>query len=230
MISAFILPPLLLRLPRTAFCACLLAIGLGLGAATVAIAQATTPPPAPAPTANDTQPTPGDNVRYGYTIHQSIDFGGRIVEQYGNESVYDSMVNLQSGPRILDQSVDMRAVDPSKALLFDHLFTSSFGYGGDPIDVTILNFSKGKIYDFRGNFRRYRQYFDYELLANPLIPPESNPFVPSLQSPHLYNTTVRRMTDPSCADDCSAIACHRPLFLQPQHQRRSHFQHDPRWH
>ena len=116
------------------------------------------------------------------------------MEQYGNESVYDSMVNLQSGPRILDQSLDMRAVDPSKALLFDHLFTSSFGYGGDPIDVTILNFSKGKIYDFRGNFRRYRQYFDYELLANPLIPPASNPFVPSLQSPHLYNT-VRRMTD-----------------------------------
>src|SRR5277367_582145 len=194
MISAFTLPPLLLRLPRAVLSASVVAIACGLGATTIAIAQATTPPPAPAPTANDAPPTPGDNVRYGYTIHQSIDFGGRIVEQYGNESVYDSIVNLQSGPRILDQSLDMRAVDPSKALLFDHLFTSSFGYGGDPIDVTILNFSKGKIYDFRGNFRRYRQYFDYDLLANPLIPPASNPYIPSLQSLHLYNT-VRRMTD-----------------------------------
>ena len=179
MIRAFTLSPLLLNLPCAALCASIIAIGFGLAPLLLAIAQATTPPPAPAPTANDTPPTPGDNVRYGYTIHQSIDFGGRIVEQYGNESVYDSMVNLQSGPRILDQSLDMRAVDPSKALLFDHLFTSSFGYGGDPINVTILNFSKGKIYDFRGNFRRYRQYFDYDLLANPLIPPASNPYVPS---------------------------------------------------
>ena len=216
MIRAFTLSPLLLNLPRAALCASSLFIGLGLGPAPVTVAQTTTPPPAPAPTANDTPPTPSDNVRWGYTIHQSIDFGGRIVEQYGNESVYDSMVNLQSGPRILDQTLDMRAVDPSKALLFDHLFTSSFGYGGDPIDVTILNFSKGKIYDFRGNFRRYRQYFDYDLLANPLIPPASNPYVPILQSPHLYNT-VRRMTDLG-ADHCSPIAHQRPLFLQPQHQ------------
>ena len=43
-------------------------------------------------------------------------------------------------------------------------------------------------------FRRDRQYFDYDLLANPLIPPASTPFVPVLDSPHLYNT-VRRMTD-----------------------------------
>src|SRR5262249_23031161 len=59
---------------------------------------------------------------------------------------------------------------------------------------TLLNVSKGRIYDFHGSFRRYRQYFDYDLLANPLIPSESNPFVSLLNSPHSYNT-VRRITD-----------------------------------
>ena len=54
--------------------------------------------------------------------------------------------------------------------------------------------SKGRIYDFRGSYRRYRQYFDYNLLANPLIPSNSDPFVPVLSSPHLFNT-ARRLTD-----------------------------------
>jgi hypothetical protein len=74
------------------------------------------------------------------------------------------------------------------------LSTSSFGYGGDPISVTVLHVSKGRLYDFRGSFHRNRQYFDYNLLANPLIPPNSNPFVPVLSSPHLFNT-VRQVTD-----------------------------------
>ena len=110
--------------------------------------------------------------------------------------MYDTLVNFQSGPRILDQSLEMIAVDPAKALLFDRLSTTSFGYGGDPYNVTFLNFSKGRIYDFHSSFRRNRQYFDDNLLANPLIPPTSTPFVPILDTPHLYNT-VRRMTDAS---------------------------------
>ncbi len=89
----------------------------------------------------------------------------------------------------------MVAVNPAHALLFDHLSSSSFGYGGDPNNTTFLSISKGRIYNFHGSFRRDRQYFDYNLLANPLIPP-SKPFVPVLDSPHLYNT-VRRMTDVS---------------------------------
>src|ERR1700723_2263305 len=146
--------------------------------------------------AQDTTPpaSPGDNVRFGYVIHQSVDFGGHIVTQSGSGAMYDTLVNIQSGPRLLDSSLQMTAVNPAHALLFDHLSSNSFGYGGDPNDATFLNVSKGRIYNFQGSFRRDRQYFDYDLLANPLIPPTSTPFVPILDSPHLYNT-VRRMTD-----------------------------------
>jgi hypothetical protein len=181
------------RLTALAWSALALTAPCGFGP----LAEAQDVPPAatgskPAPDASP--PVPGDNIRYGYVIHQSIDLGGHIADYSGSGAVYDTMVNLQSGPRILAQSLSLQAVDPSHALLFDHLSTNSFGYGGDPNNVSLLNVEKGKIYNLRGSFRRDRQYFDYDLLANPLIPPASNPFVPVLDSTHLYNT-VRRMTD-----------------------------------
>ena len=40
----------------------------------------------------------------GYITHQSIELGGHIVDQSGSGAMYDTLVNLQSGPRIL-QSV-----------------------------------------------------------------------------------------------------------------------------
>ena len=156
-------------------------------------APADNPVAAPA-SADDAAPTPTDNIRFGYVVHESLTLGGHLVTQYGSRAMYDTLVNLQSGPRILDGSLELRAVDPKRALLFDHLSTTSFGYGGDPNSFTLLSMTKGKLYDFRGSFRRDRQYFDDNLLANPLIPPTSTPFLPLLDSTHLYNT-VRRMTD-----------------------------------
>ncbi len=156
--------------------------------------------------------SPGDNIRYGYVIHQSVELGGHFVTQSGSGAMYATLVNIQSGPRILDSSLEMVAVNPSHAVLFDRLSSSSFGYGGDPYNVTFLNVSKGRIYNFHGNFRRNRQYFDYNLLANPLIPPSSTPFVPVLASPHLYNT-VRRMTDASITlAPLSVVSAHLGYF------------------
>lgn len=140
------------------------------------------------------QPPPTGKVVNGYVTHLSTELGGHIADHSGSDAMYDTLVNFQTGPRILGNSLDMVAVDPAHAILFDHLSSSSFGYGGDPYNGTFMNFSKGRIYDFRGSFRRNRQYFDDNLLANPLIQPGSMPFVPILDSPHLYNT-VRRMTD-----------------------------------
>ena len=178
--------------------------------ATPASTPQATPPPAqeekdaakaqatPPSTPHATPPAPEekqeDKMIKGYITHQSIELGGHIVDQSGSGAMYDTLVNLQSGPRMLNQSLTMRATATSHPIFFDDLSTSSFGYGGDPINVTLLNVSKGRIYDFHGSYRRDRQYFDYDLLANPLIPPDSNPFVPLLNSPHSYNT-VRRITD-----------------------------------
>ena len=115
------------------------------------------------------QPT-GEGMNIGdYNVKQSVEFGGRITDFTGNEQVYATYVNLASGPRLFGQTLEMRSLD-NKGPLFDNLFTTSFGYGGDPNSVSILRMSKNKWYDFDGSFRRDRNYWDYNLLANPLNP------------------------------------------------------------
>jgi hypothetical protein len=149
-------------------------------------------------TASAVAQDPNGTVKDGYAIHQSFDLGGHVVDHSGSDAMYDTLVNLQSGPRILNHSLEMHAVDKPKYPFFDTLTTNSSGYGGDPNNFTMLRMSKGKLYDFQGFFRRDRQYFDYNLLNNPLIPAgvASNgyTFPPVLNSPHFFNT-VRRMTD-----------------------------------
>jgi hypothetical protein len=129
----------------------------------------------------------------GYLIHQSIEAGYRISDTTGSSTMYDTLVNLQTGPRILTQSLSMHSTT-HESLLFDNLFTSSFGWGGDPSNGLRFRIDKSKWYDFRANFMRDQNYFDYNLLANPLNPSTSSPYMPILFSPHSFETT-RRMSN-----------------------------------
>lgn len=141
---------------------------------------------------------PPEMIKGGYVIHQTLDLGGHIAGVVGSKPMYNTLVNQRSGPRILSHFLTMRATDKKHLPLFDSLTSASTGYGGDPNNFTTLSLSKGKIYDFQGVFRRDRQYFDYNLFSNPLIPAgvTSNGYVfPQVNSsPKLFNT-VRRMTD-----------------------------------
>jgi hypothetical protein len=117
----------------------------------------------------------------------------------GSGDMYDTLVNLQSGPRFLDQTLSMQSVD-HQGLLFDNLYLNSFGWGGDPNNVLRLRADKNKWYNLQGSFRRDQSFFDYDLLANPLNPPPlpapggSNPSIQEQNSPALFDTT-RRMSD-----------------------------------
>ena len=85
------------------------------------------------------------------------------------QATYDTFVNLQQGPRLLGFSMEMHSLDHHDAL-FDRLYFSNFGYGGDPNDVSRLRISKNKRYDFDALFRRDENVSNYSLLANPLNP------------------------------------------------------------
>jgi hypothetical protein len=131
--------------------------------------------------------------RGDYNIQQSIELGYRFSDFSGNTAVYDTFVNLNQGPRLFNQSLQMHSLD-HHGLLFDDLYMNSFGYGGDPNDVTRLGISKNKWYDFSATFRRDRNLWNYDLLANPLNPGTSNPADPITFSPHLMQMT-RRMSN-----------------------------------
>ena len=109
-----------------------------------------------------------------YNIQQSIEFGYRANEINGNQDTYKTFINLGSGLRLFDYSLDMRSLN-HQGFLFDDLNFSNFGYGGDPNDVSRLHIGKNKWYDFHMLFRRDKNFWDYNLFANPLNPAAPNP-------------------------------------------------------
>src|SRR5579863_6591050 len=142
-----------------------------------------------------TQSQPSDEgvSGMGYTIHQSVDLGYRYTSLDGSGAMYDTLVNLQSGPRLLDQTLSMQSQD-QPGTLFDNLYLNSVGWGGDPNNYLRLRVDKNKWYNFQASFRRDQNFFDYDLLSNPLNPTTSSPNAPVLNSPSEFATT-RRMSD-----------------------------------
>jgi hypothetical protein len=127
--------------------------------------------PATAQSGQDSIPKPSPEViSGGYVIHQSIDFGVRVSDTNGSGAMYDTLVNLHTGPRVL------------------------IGWGGDPNNYLRFSADKNNWYDFRASFRRDQDFFNYNLLANPLNPTSSVPNVPVGSSPHSFETR-RRMSD-----------------------------------
>jgi hypothetical protein len=129
----------------------------------------------------------------GYETHLAVEFGGRALSNSGNGDVYATFVNLQPGVRLLDQSLDLHSTNHNGSF-FDDLSENSFGLGGDPNEAIHLRASKHRWYEFDGGWRRDINFWDYNLLANPYNPPNSNPFIPVNVSPHLLDLS-RKMLD-----------------------------------
>ena len=119
---------------------------------------------------------PAGTVQQGFLVHNTVDLGGHIVGVSGSGDMYDTLVNVHTGPRVLGQTFSMHAVPGTKHPLFDDLTAFSGGFGGDPNNFAKMDISKGKIYEFSGLFRRDRQYFDYNLLDSPNVPVENVPY------------------------------------------------------
>lgn len=162
-------------------------------------------------TGQSTSAPPEEHRLGAYVAAGSIEAGYRFVDVSGAQfpcvgaggaatlcnytGMYDTLVDLRQGPRVFDQTLSLRAVGES-GVLFDNLFFSSFGWGGDPDNVARLRLNKNKFYNLNVLFRRDYQRFDYNLLANPLNATNSTPTILQLNSPHVFET-VRRMSDVS---------------------------------
>ncbi len=136
---------------------------------------------------------PDGVISGSYRIHSSGELGYRSSDISGSGDMYDTLVNLQTGPRFLDETLSMQSLD-HEGVPFDNLYLNSFGWGGDPNNVLGIRADKNKWYKLAGIFRRDQSFSDFDLLANPLNPPTSTPSIPVLNSPHFFDTT-RRMSD-----------------------------------
>jgi len=106
--------------------------------------------------------------------------------------MYDTLVDQHGDPNPRT-SLSMQSVE-HQGVLFDNFFVHSFGWGGDADNGLRVRLDKNHWFDFRGNFRRDQNHFDYNLLANPLNLSTSNPSVAGRVFLRQLCTT-RRMTD-----------------------------------
>ncbi len=126
-----------------------------------------------------------------YNIQSSIELGWRYNNITGSQANYDTFVNLHQGPRLMDVSFYAHSLNHNGAL-FDTLSLNGFGFGGDPTSVVRLRMTKNKWYDFNATYRRYKYYWGYNLLANPLNPAVTGQ--PITTAPHLMDLS-HRMTN-----------------------------------
>ncbi len=143
----------------------------------------------------------------GYTARHTVDVGGRVANKVGSGAMYDTLVNLQSGPRVSGESIELHKLDSNKHAIVDDASATGSGFGGDPYNFVRLAMSKGNVYEFTGTFRRNRQYFDYNLLGNsdtprglslpigPSTAPTGSLAWPQQQHSAVMTNSVRRMTD-----------------------------------
>ncbi len=115
-----------------------------------------------------TQPQEEPAKTWGdYTVRGSVEFGGHIAETGGNDQMYSTLVDINSGPRLLEQEFSMQSRSRVGGL-FDNLYSSSFGFGGDPEGMARLRLEKDRWYNFVALYRRDKNIFDYDLFANPM--------------------------------------------------------------
>ena len=143
------------------------------------------------------------SIPNGYSAHHSIDIGGRMSGIAGSGAMYDIWSTCIGGPRVRARRSQMHALPGNKHTLVDDLKAFGSGFGGDPNNIAKLDFSKSKIYEFSGMFRRDRLFSDYDLLANPNIPSGySIPLVVRMRRLALAWPQVN--TRRSCSTPCAA--------------------------
>ena len=166
-------------------------LGLAITAAClllVAAAPAQNPGQASVSTSTSANSDQTEGKKIGdFQVTQSIELGGRISEVNGSQPMYDTLVNYQTGARLLEQSLTMQSITHQD--IFDTLTLDSFGWGGDPEQAARMRVAKYGWYTFTGSYQHMQNYFDYDLFANPLNPPTGTPFIPILNSPHQYFNT-----------------------------------------
>ena len=136
-----------------------------------------------------------------YTVQQSVELGGHVADVEGNQATYNTFTDIHSGPRVLGESLFMTAA-PGTAVLFDSLSLESFGFGGDPEDLLRLRVKKQKWYNFVALYRRDKNFWDFNLFANPLANNNTSTLANNVGqlSPFLANSPHEQITTRNMGD------------------------------
>ncbi|MGH9794270.1 MAG: hypothetical protein ACRD5G_05820 [Candidatus Acidiferrales bacterium] len=131
-------------------------------------------------------PQPQTTPEQEPNVKQTIEFGGRITDVSGQgRNLYRTFANYNEGITLFEYTLDMRSRN-HQGIFWDDFNVTSFGYGADPNYVTRLRAYKNNWYNFGFTYRRDKNFWDYNLLANPL-----NPATPVTDAPPGFDPVIR---------------------------------------
>src|ERR1700720_779565 len=91
----------------------------GLGAAILLLTTGLAFAQNPVPGSPIPEPSATMSVPAGYTGHEAVDLGGHMTNVVGSPAMYDTMVNMSSGPRVLGETFELLALPGTKNTLVD---------------------------------------------------------------------------------------------------------------
>jgi hypothetical protein len=103
----------------------------------------------------------------GFSNQGSAEVGYRITDVKGYAPMYRELVNLQSGPRLLDLNLFGEAREGVNPFA-DSYSLSLSGLGGDPFPTAQFSVSKKRLFDLRVNWRQ--AYFNSNQNDNVILP------------------------------------------------------------
>jgi hypothetical protein len=103
----------------------------------------------------------------GFDTQGSAKVGYRFTEVKGYKPMYQELVNLQSGPRLLDFNLFGEAREGANPFA-DSYSLSLSGLGGDPFPTAQFTVDKKKLFDLRVNWRQ--AYYNWNQNDNVILP------------------------------------------------------------
>jgi hypothetical protein len=153
---------------------CVLA-GLALAALTLAAAAQN-----PAALVSPAAPAPVVEAPFSFSNQGSVTLGERYTSTSGYEPMYLELLNLRSGPRLMDFNLFGQAAAPHQ--FADHYSLTMSGLGGDPFPTAQINVAKDGLYSLTAQWSQ--SYFIYAPNQNVILPGG----VPALTSEHQWST------------------------------------------
>jgi len=102
----------------------------------------------------------------GFQVQGSATMGYRFTNVYGFRPMYETLFDLNSGPRLMDFNLFGHAQTPNP--FADDFSLTMSGLGGDPFPTAQLTVSKNKLYDLRAT---WQQAYFYEAGNNEIALP-----------------------------------------------------------
>jgi hypothetical protein len=125
-------------------------------------AAQTAAPAAPAAEDKAASPVPATES----WVNGYVDFGYRwVTDVGGNFQQYRSVVNLGEGPKVFGFDLTLTG-----KRLYDTLTLRGMGWGGDPYNTGHIEARKGRLYDFRFDYRNIAYFNAIPSFANPTAP------------------------------------------------------------